>query len=75
MFAKRLQWRDGADLAVDVDDEHAGGGVEPSGGDPGGVSPPPIFSGGSLLSLCFVVSSLGAASLSKRLGDPLYSRF
>ena len=26
MFAKSLQWRDGDDLAVDVDDEHAGGG-------------------------------------------------
>ena len=39
MFAKSLQWRDGDDLAVDVDDEHAGGGVEPSEGDSGGVSP------------------------------------
>ena len=39
MFAKSLQWGDGDDLAVDVDDEHAGGGVEPSGGDSGGVSP------------------------------------
>ena len=29
MFAKRLQWKDGADLAVDVDDEHAGGGWSP----------------------------------------------
>jgi len=26
MFAKSLQWGDGDDLAVDVDDEHAGGG-------------------------------------------------
>ena len=63
MFANRLQWRDGADLAVDVDDEHAGGGVEPSGGDPGGVSPPPIFSGGSLLTLCFMVFDLCLRSL------------
>ena len=30
---------DGEVLAVDVDDEHAGGGVEPSGGDSGSVSP------------------------------------
>ena len=30
MFAKSLQWRDGDDLAVDVDDEHAGGGWSPS---------------------------------------------
>ena len=29
MFAKSLQWRDGDDLAVDVDDEHAGGGWSP----------------------------------------------
>ena len=29
MFAKSLQWRDGDDLAVDVDDERAGGGWSP----------------------------------------------
>ena len=29
MFAKSLQWGDGDDLAVDVDDEHAGGGWSP----------------------------------------------
>ena len=29
MFAKSLQWRDGDDLVVDVDDEHAGGGWSP----------------------------------------------
>ena len=29
MFAKSLQWRDGDDLAVDVDYEHAGGGWSP----------------------------------------------
>jgi hypothetical protein len=29
MFAKSLQWRDGDDLAVDVDDEHTGGGWSP----------------------------------------------
>ena len=26
MFAKSLQWRDGDDLAIDVDDDHARGG-------------------------------------------------
>ena len=39
MFAKSLQWRDGDDLAVDVDDEHAGGGWSPPEVDSGGVSP------------------------------------
>ena len=29
MFAKSLQWGYGDDLAVDVDDEHAGGGWSP----------------------------------------------
>ena len=29
MFSKSLQWGDGDDLAVDVDDEHAGGGWSP----------------------------------------------
>ena len=53
MFAKSLQWRDGDDLSIDVDDEHAGGGWSPPEVDSGGVSPPPIFSGGSLLHLCF----------------------
>ena len=53
MFAKSLQWRDGDDLAVDVDDDHAEGGVEPSGGGFRRRFPPPIFSGRNLLSLCF----------------------
>ena len=39
MFAKSLQWRDGDDLAVDVDDEHAGGGWSPPEVDSGGASP------------------------------------
>ena len=53
MFVKSLQWRDGDDLAVDVDDDHAGGGVEPSGGGFRRRFPTPIFSGSSLLSLYF----------------------
>ena len=58
MFAKSLQWRDGDDLAVDVDDEHAGGGGALWRWIPTAF-PPPIFSGGSLLSLyfCFCVSA------------------
>ena len=75
MFAKSLQWGDGDDLNIDVDDEHAGGGVEPSKGDSGGVSPPPIFSGGSLLTLCFVVLCFSVASFPKGVGDYFYSRF
>ena len=39
MFAKSLQWRDRDDLAVDVDDDHAGGGWSPPELDFGGVSP------------------------------------
>ena len=52
MSTTSLQWRDGDDLAVDVNDEYAGGG----GALRRWISaafPPPIFSGGSLLSLCF----------------------
>ena len=42
MFAKSLQWRDGDDLAIDVDDEHAEGGwstpeVIPAAFPPSGV--------------------------------------
>ena len=33
-----LQWRDGDDLAVDVDDDHAGGGWSTPEVDSGGVS-------------------------------------
>ena len=39
MFTKSLQWRDGDDLAIDVDDDHVGGGWSPSEVDFGGVSP------------------------------------
>ena len=39
MFAKSLKWRDGDDLAVDVDGDHAGGGWSPPEVDSGGVSP------------------------------------
>ena len=39
MFAKSLQCRDGDDLAVDVDDDHSGGGCSPPEVDSSGVSP------------------------------------
>ena len=34
MFDKSLQWRDGDDLAIEVDDKHAGGGWSPVGNMP-----------------------------------------
>ena len=74
IFAKSLQWRDGHDLAVDVDDEHAGGGWSPPKVIPVAF-PPPIFSGGSLLTLCFVVLCFSAASSRNSPGDYFYSRF
>ena len=40
----------GAGLDGGVDGDSGGGTKEPSGGDSGGISLPPIFSGGSLLS-------------------------
>ena len=39
MFAKSLQWRDGDDLAVDVDDKHTGGGWSPPEVASGDISP------------------------------------
>ena len=74
MFAKSLQWGDGDDLAVDVDDEHAGGGWSPPEVIPAAF-PPPIFSGGSLLTLCFVVFCFSAASFRETTGDLFYRRF
>ena len=65
---------DGDDLAVDVDDEHAGGGWSPLEVIPA-VFPPPIFSGGSLLTLCFVVLCFSAASSRNSSGDYFCSRF
>ena len=44
---------DGAGLGGGVDGDSRGGKEKTSGGDSGDVFPPPIFSGGSLLSLCF----------------------
>jgi hypothetical protein len=44
-------------VAVD-DDEHAGGGMEPTGGDSGSISLPPNSSFDNLLSFCFFVFDL-----------------
>ena len=66
---------DGAGLDGRVDGDSGGGMEEPSGGDSGGISPPPIFSGGSLLSLCFVVLCFSATSLRNSSGAYFYSRF
>ena len=74
MFAKRLKWGDGDDLAVDVDDEHTEGGWSHPEVIPA-VFPPPIFSDTSLLTLCFVVSCFSTASLQNSLGGYFYSQF
>ena len=66
---------DGAGLDGGVDGDSGRGMGEPSGGDSGSVSPPPIFSGGNLQSpvswfLCFSADSSRNSS-----GDYFYSRF
>ena len=69
MFAKSLQWRDGDDLAVDVDDDHAGGGWNPPEVDSGGVSP---LRSSSVAAFCLSVSCFSrvAALSSKNVGGP-----
>ena len=59
---------DGAGLDGGVDGDSGGGMEEPSGGDPAAF-PPPIFSGDSLLTLCFVVLCFSAASSRNSSGD------
>ena len=66
---------DGAGLDVGVDGDSGGGMEEPSGGDSGGVSPHPIFSGGSLLSPVSWFPCFSAASFRKPSGDYFYSHF
>ena len=70
MFAKSLQWRDGDDLAVDVDDDHAGGGWSPPEVDSGGVSP---LRSSPAAAFCLSVSCFSrvAALLWKNIGGPL----
>ena len=65
---------DGAGLDVGVDGDSGGGMEKPSGGDPAAF-PPPICSGGSLLTLYFLVSCFSADSSRNSLGDYFYSRF
>ena len=74
MFAKSLQWRDGDDLAVDVDDEHAGGGWSPPEVIPVAFPPsdllrrqPSVF--------CFVVLCFSAGSFQRTSRDLFYRRF
>ena len=71
MFAKSLQWRDGDDLAVDVDDDHAGRGWSPLEVDSGGVSP---LRSSSAAAFCLSVSCFSrvAAPASKKVGGVLY---
>ena len=74
MSAKSLQWRDGDDLAVDVDDEHAGGGWSPPEVDYGGVSPSDLLRRQPSVSL-FLVLCFCAASSRNSSGGYFYSRF
>ena len=68
-------WRDGDDLAVDVDDDHVGGGWSPPEVDSSGVPPPPdLLQRQPSISL-FLVSLLWRLSSGKTSGDLLYSRF
>ena len=74
MFAKSLQWRDGDDLAVDVDDEHAGGGWSPPDVIPVAFPPSDLLRRQPSVS-CFVVFVFSAAFSRNSLGDYFYSRF
>ena len=66
---------DGVGLDSGVDGDSGGGMEKTSGDDSGGVSPPPIFSGDSLLSLCFWFCVISTDYLWKTSGDLLYRRF
>ena len=74
MFAKSLQWRDGDDLAVDVDDDHVGGGWSPPEVDSSGVSP---LRSSPAAAFCLFVSGFMFLRrlLLKNAGDYFYSRF
>ena len=66
---------DGAGLDGGADGDFGGGMEEPFGGDSDGISPPPIFFGGSLLSLVSWFLCFSAASSRNSSGDYFYSRF
>ena len=74
MFAKSLQWKDGDDIAVDVDDDHAEGGWSPPEVDSGGVSP---LRSSSAATFCLSVSGFVflRRPLSQMSGDYFYSHF
>ena len=74
MFAKSLQWRDGDDLAVDVDDEHAGGGWSPPEVIPATFPPSNILRRQPAVSL-FLFLSCGVSPFEKCRGGSLYRRF
>ena len=66
---------DGAGLGGGVDGDSGRGMEKTSGGDSGGVSPPPIFSGSSLLSLCFWFRVSPPPLPGKHRGTIFYRRF
>ena len=74
MFAKSLQWRDGDDLAVDVDDEHAGGGWSPPEAIPAAFPPSDLLRRQPSVSL-FRGSVFVRRSFQRTSGDLFYRRF
>ena len=74
MFAKSLQWRDGDDLAVDVDDDHAGGGGALRRWIPAVFPPSDLLRRQPSVSL-FIVSLVWRLSSRRTSGDLLYRRF
>ena len=74
MFAKSLQWRDGDDLSIDVDDVHAGGGGALRRWIPAAFPPSDLLRWQPSVSL-FLVLCFSAASLWKTSGDYFYRRF
>ena len=74
MFAKSLQWGDGDDLAVDVDDEHAGGGWSPPEVIPAAFPPSDLLRRQPSVS-CFLVSVFLRRLFAKLLGGLFYSWF
>lgn len=65
---------DGAGIDGGVDEDSGGGMEEPSGLIRQRF-PPPIFSSGSLLTLCFMVSCFSAAPFCESPVGHIYSRF
>ena len=74
MFAKSLQWRDGDDLAVDVDDDHIRGGGALRRWIPAAFPPFDLLRRQSSVSL-FLFLCFCAASLRNSSGGSLYKSF